>query len=464
MTIDRGALIDGAWTDVGDARAVTSPFDGRRVAIGWAPAAAATAAVDAAVGAMRRGLPAHARAGILQRLATLVRERGEDLVRLLALEAGKPVRAGRIEAERAASTLELSAVEARKLTGHTVPMDATPAGAGHLAFTIAVPAGVVAAITPFNFPLNLACHKLGPALAAGCAVVLKPADKAPLAACLLADLALEAGLPPGWLNVLAGEPAELAGAFADDDRVALITFTGSAEVGWRLRARAPRTRVTLELGNVTPVILDETVAPAAVADRLAGSAFGFAGQSCISTQRIYVHESIADELEERLRAAARAVPAGDPLDEATVVGPLITEQAADRVGAVIEQAGRRAERDGLLIAPAVLADVPEGASILTREAFGPVVAVQRYAHFGAALDACNSGRSGLQAGVFTQRLDRAIEAARRLEFAGVTLNEVPTFRADQMPYGGIKDSGNTREGPAYAVREMTEERLIVMGT
>jgi acyl-CoA reductase-like NAD-dependent aldehyde dehydrogenase len=460
------------WVDVADARAVTSPYDGRPVgAIGWAPPEVAQAAVDAAARAMRRGLPAHARASILQRLAALVADRAEDLARVLALEAGKPLRAGRVEVERAASTLELSAVEARKLTGHTVPMDATAGGMNHVALTVRLPVGVVAAITPFNFPLNLACHKVGPALAAGCAVVLKPADKAPLAACMLADLALEAGLPPGWLNVVAGEPKALSEVFASDDRVGLITFTGSAEIGWGLRARAPRKRVTLELGNATPVIVDETVAPADLAPRLAASAFGFAGQSCISTQRVFAHEAIADELEDALAAAARALPAGDPLDAATAVGPVITTEAADRIEAVVSEArsaGARlltgGDRDGQVLTPTVLAGTPEGCGLLTREVFGPVVTVQRYADFDAALDACNATPYGLQAGLFTQRIDRAIRAAARLEFAGVTVNEVPTFRADQMPYGGIKDSGNTREGPAYAIHEMTEERLIVMHT
>jgi acyl-CoA reductase-like NAD-dependent aldehyde dehydrogenase len=449
---------------------VHSPFDGSKVgSIGWVGADEATEAVAAAHAAMAARPLAHERAAILERLSTLIAAREDDLARILALEAGKPVRAGRVEVQRAALTIALSALEARKLAGEAVPMDATAAGAGKLGLTLRVPVGVVAAITPFNFPLNLACHKLGPAIAAGCGVVLKPADKAPLAACLLADLALEAGLPPGWLNVVVGEPAPIAGVFSSDPRVGLITFTGSSAIGWQLRAQAPRKRVTLELGNATPVVVDETSDVAAVAPRIAASAFGFSGQSCISTQRVYVHESVADELEAELAAAASSLIKGDPLDERTDVGPVITPEAAERIRASIADAragGARVlagdESPGQVMAPTVLAGAPADCDLLRREVFGPVVAVQRYADFDDALALCNATDYGLQAGVFTQRIDRALAAAQRLEFGAVLVNEVPTFRADQMPYGGVKDSGNTREGPAYAVREMTEERLLLM--
>jgi acyl-CoA reductase-like NAD-dependent aldehyde dehydrogenase len=468
--VERGALIGGDWIDASSTRAVCSPFDGSQAgSIGWVGGREAVRAVDAAHAAMASPLPAHERAAVLDRLSALIADRAGDLARLLALEAGKPLRSGRVEAERAALTMSLSAVEARKLAGEVVPMDASAPGAGKLGITLRVPVGVVAAITPFNFPLNLACHKLGPAIAAGCAVVLKPADKAPLTACLLADLAMEAGLPPGWLNVIVGEAAEIADVFCDDPRVGLITFTGSSAIGWQLRAKAPRKRVTLELGNATPVIVDETSDPAPIAQRLAASAFGFSGQSCISTQRVYAHESVADELEQALAAAAAALVTGDPLDEATDVGPVISADAAERIARTIAEAldgGATllagGDVRGQIVAPTVLAGSPAGSDVLCREVFGPVVTMERYSDFDDALARCNDTDYGLQAGVFTQRIDRALAAAHALEFGAVLVNEVPTFRADQMPYGGVKDSGNTREGPAWAVREMTEERLLLL--
>jgi acyl-CoA reductase-like NAD-dependent aldehyde dehydrogenase len=468
----RTALIAGEWRPLTQARPVASPYDGQPIGlIGWAGPDEARAAVDAAAAAMEAPLPAYERAAILDRLSARVAESAEELARTLALEAGKPIRSARTEVDRAVQTLTLSAGEARRLAGEVVPMDATPAGAGRLGLTLRVPVGVVAAITPFNFPLNLACHKLGPALAAGCAVVLKPADKAPFAACRLAELALECGLPPGWLNVLVGDAEAIAGVFCADPRVGLITFTGSSSIGWELRARAPKKRVTLELGNVTPVIVDETADPEQIASALARSAFGFSGQSCISTQRIYVHDSVASALEHDLADAAGALVTGDPLDEATDVGPLISAGAADRVGEWIDEAvdggavlltggGRHRQ----VVTPAVLANAPAGSRLLEREAFGPVVTIQRYGDFADALRMCNATDYGLQAGIFTGRLDRALAAARELKFGGVVVNDVPSFRADQMPYGGIKASGNTKEGPAWTVREMTEERLVVLQT
>jgi acyl-CoA reductase-like NAD-dependent aldehyde dehydrogenase len=473
VTIDlkRLPLVGGAARATVESWTVTSPATGDAVGtIGVADAALMAHAIDAAAAAMREAPPAYARAEALERLATALELRAEEMAALLTAEAGKPIRHARTEVSRAVSTLRLSAVEARTLTGHTIPMDGTAAGSGRLAFTVRVPVGVVAAITPFNFPLNLACHKIGPAIAAGCPVVLKPADKAPLAAGLLVELAMGVGLPDGWVNLVVGDPATFARLVSEDPRVGLITFTGSSEIGWSLRALAARKAVTLELGNVTPVIVDETAPVAEVAERLALSAFAFAGQSCISTQRVYVHEEAAPELESALAEAARSIRVGDPEDPATDVGPLITDAAADRVVAMIDQARAEgaqvlaggARSSGRFVEPTVLAGAPDGADVLTREAFGPVVVVQRYSRFSEAIERANATDFGLQAGLFTTQLDRVLVATQGLEFAGVTVNEVPTFRADQMPYGGVKASGNTREGPAYAVREMTEERLITL--
>ena len=468
---ERGLLLDGRWRDAPESRDVLSPYTGERVGgIGWCGPEHAVEAVHSAARAMREApLEPYARAEILERLAALVREHEDAFLGLLAREAGKPLAAGRVEIGRTLATLTLCAVEARKLTGETIPMGATAAGVGKLGFTLRLPVGVVAAITPFNFPVILAAHKLGPAIAAGCGVVLKPADKAPLAACLLAELACEAGLPDGWLNVVVGEPGPIAQVFATERAVGLVTFTGSSDAGWRLRERAHRKRVTLELGNATPVIVDETADLEHVATKLAASAFGFSGQSCISVQRVYAPAAQARALAELLAERAGALRAGDPLDPATDIGPVITAEAAERITAAVaavRAAGAEVlyggGADGALVEPTVVLEPSPDADVVRREVFGPVVSVLGYDDLEAAFAAANATDYGLQAAIFTARLDRALRAAAVLEFGAVMVNEVPAFRADQMPYGGIKDSGNTKEGPAYAIREMTEERLVVL--
>ncbi|HTE61718.1 MAG TPA: aldehyde dehydrogenase family protein [Solirubrobacteraceae bacterium] len=468
---ERGLLLDGRWRDAPESRAVVSPYSQRQVgSIGWCGPELAVEAVRSAERAMRETpLEPHARAEILERLVALVREHEDAFVALLALEAGKPLAAGRVELGRTLATLTLCAVEARKLTGETIPMGATAAGVGKLGFTLRVPVGVVAAITPFNFPVILAAHKLGPAIAAGCAVVLKPADKAPLAACLLADLACRAGLPEGWVGVVVGDPQPIAEVFATDPAVGLITFTGSSAAGWRLRERAHRKRVTLELGNATPVIVDDTADLDHVAGKLAASAFGFAGQSCISVQRVYAPSADARGLAERLAVRAAALRPGDPLDDDSDIGPVITEAAAERIAAAVRAAQAGGAEvlcgggvDGAMVEPTVVLEPPADAELVNREVFGPVVSVLGYDDLEAAFAAANATTYGLQAAIFTARLDRALRAAAVLEFGAVIVNEIPAFRADQMPYGGIKDSGNTKEGPAYAIREMTEERLVVL--
>ncbi len=468
--IERRLLVDGEWVETGDWFDVRSPYDGAvvgRVANGGAEEA--RRAVDAAARAMEEPLPAHERAAILDRTAQLVGERAEEIARTISVEAGKPMKAARVEADRAMSTFTMAAVAARKLAGDVVPMDASPAGAGKLAVTLRVPIGVVGAISPFNFPFNLVAHKVAPALAAGCAVVLKPASQTPLSALLLAELETEAGLPAGWLNVVCGSASEIGDVLVEDDRVALITFTGSSAVGWRLRERAPRKRVNLELGNATPVIVAADSDLDDVATRLAANAFSFAGQSCISVQRIYVERSAYDGFLERFLPKVDALVVGDPADDATDVGPLIAPGERDRVLEWIEEATARDARvlaggtlEGELLRPTVIADAPADAKVACEEVFGPLCTVTAYDSLDEAIALANGTRYGLQAGVFTRDLKAALHAARHLEFGGVTINEAPTFRADQMPYGGVKDSGNTREGPAYAVREMTEERLVVL--
>ena len=467
---ERKLLIDGEWIETGAWLEVRSPYDGSlvgRVAKGGA--AEARSAVDAAERAMSEPLPAHERAAILDRTARLVDERADEIARTISAEAGKPMKAARIEVGRAQSTFTMAAVEARKLAGDVVPMDASPAGSGKLALTLRVPIGVVGAISPFNFPFNLVAHKVAPALAAGCAVVLKPASQTPLSALLLAELEAEAGLPRGWLNVVCGAASEIGDVLVEDERVALITFTGSAGVGWKLRERAPRKRVNLELGNATPVIVAADADLEDVATRLAANAFSFAGQSCISVQRIYVERSAYDRFLDLFIPRVEALVVGDPADDETDVGPVISSSERDRVLEWIEEArglGGRilagGELDGELIRPTVVADAPAESKVACEEVFGPLCTVAPYDALDDAIALANGTRYGLQAGIFTSDMKAALRAARELEFGGVTVNEAPTFRADQMPYGGVKDSGNTREGPAYAIREMTEERLVVL--
>ena len=466
---ERKLLVGGEWIETGEWIEVRSPYDGSVVGrVPKAGAEEAQRAVDAAERAMRDPLPAHERAAILDRTAAALAARQDHVARTISAEAGKPMKAARVEASRAVSTFTMAAVEARRLAGDVVPMDASPAGEGKLAFTLRVPIGVVAAISPFNFPLNLVAHKIAPALAAGCAVVLKPASQTPLSALLLAELETEAGLPPGWLNVVCGPASEIGDVLVGDERVRLISFTGSVGVGWGIRERAPRKRVSLELGNATPVIVAADSDLEDAAARLAANAFSFAGQSCISVQRIYVERSVYDRFLELFLPRVEALGVGDPADEGTDVGPLISQDERDRVLSWIEEARSQGAEiltggtlEGELLRPTVIADAPADAKVLCEEVFGPVCTVTPYDTLDDAVALANGTRFGLQAGIFTSDVKSALRAAATLEFGGVTVNEAPTFRADQMPYGGVKDSGNTREGPAYAVREMTEERVVV---
>ena len=467
---ERKLFVAGEWVETGDWIDVRSPYSGEvvgRVVKGGADET--RRAIDAAEQALHNPLPAHKRAEILVKVVAGIARRHDEIARQISDEAGKPLKAARVEASRAMSTYTFAAVEARKLAGEMVPMDAAQAGDGKLAFTLRRPIGVVGAISPFNFPLNLVAHKLAPALAAGCPVVLKPAAQTPLSALLLAELEDEAGLPPGWLSVVVGPSAEIGDVLVEDERVKAITFTGSGAVGWGLKERAAKKKVNLELGNATPVIVTADADIEAAATAMAAHAFSFAGQSCISVQRLYVERPAYDRFVEAFLPKVEALKMGDPADEETDVGPVIDEDARERIldwiaearngGAEILAGGE--EQDGL-IAPTVIARASPELKVSCEEVFGPVVTVNAFDSLDEAIELANSTRYGLQAGIFTSRLDTAMRAGQELEFGGVIVNEAPTFRADQMPYGGVKDSGNTREGPAYAVRELTEERLVVI--
>jgi acyl-CoA reductase-like NAD-dependent aldehyde dehydrogenase len=464
---EKRLLIGGEWIETGDWVEVRSPYSGDVVArIAKAGPDETRQALDAAEQAMQQQLPAHKRAEILVRVAAALGRRHDEVARLISDEAGKPLKAARVEAQRAMSTYTFAAVEARKLAGEMVPMDAAQAGEGKLAFTLRRPVGIVGAISPFNFPLNLVAHKLAPALAAGCAVVLKPASQTPLSALLLAELEQEAGLPPGWVNVVVGKASDIGDVLVGDERVKLITFTGSSGVGWDLKRRAPKKRVNLELGNATPVIVAADADVSLAATKVAQNAFSFAGQSCISVQRVYVERRAYDEFVATLVPLVEQLKVGDPADEDTDVGPVIDEDARDRILDWIKSAHGEVltggSLDGELIRPTVIANPSPEDKVSCEEVFGPVCTVTAVDSIDDAIRLANGTRYGLQAGIFTTSIANALRAAQELEFGGVTVNEAPTFRSDQMPYGGVKDSGNTREGPRYAVREMTEERLVVL--
>lgn len=470
---DHKLLAAGEWIETGEWGEVKSPYDGSlvgRVALG--DEALVERAIEAAHEAFETAdFPQHKRAAVLERAAELVAERRDDLAGAIAAEAGKPVKTATVEAERCVSTLEFSAVEARKLTGGTVPMEAAAAGAGKIGVMLRVPYGVVGAISPFNFPLNLVAHKLGPAIAAGNSVVLKPAGQTPISALKLAEILVEAGLPENWLSVIPGPGSKVGNKIVEHPLTKALTFTGSAPVGWDIRAKVPHKKVNLELGSNAPLIVNDDGDWEAAADKAQIHAFSHAGQSCISIQRILVHDAVADEFTARLVANVGKLTVGDPLDAGTDVGPLITPDDRDRVKQWVDEAlaggaelltGGELVDEGRCLAPTLLKAPPKEAKVWCEEIFGPVATIDTFTDFDEALRLANDSKFGLQAGVFTRDIGRGLQAGRTLEFGGVLINEVPTFRTDQQPYGGVKDSGNTREGPAYAVYELTEERFVTL--
>jgi acyl-CoA reductase-like NAD-dependent aldehyde dehydrogenase len=461
----------GEWVETGDSFEVRSPHSGEVVAtIARAGADEARRAIDAAEQAMQEPLPPWQRAEILERISQLLRERPDELARTICAEAGKPLKAARVEASRAVNTYALAAGEARRLTGESVPIRGTQPGDGHAAWTVRVPIGIVGAITPFNFPLNLVAHKLAPALAAGCAVVHKPASQTPISALRLAALSAEAGLPAGWLSVLPGRAADVGDVLVDDPRVRMLTFTGSAEVGWGIRSRAPRKKVTLELGNASPVIVEPDADLDLATTKVATHAFSYAGQTCVSIQRVYVQHECLDDFLAQLVPKVEALQVGDPADETTDVGPVIDAANRERITSWIQEAvagGAQivtgGDEIGGLLKPTVLKGVTQEMKVCSQEIFGPVCSVVPYESLEEAFAQANSTEYGLQAAIFTRSIEPAVKAAAALEFGSVMINEAPEWRVDQMPYGGTKASGNTKEGPAYTVREMTEERLVVLG-
>ncbi len=445
---------------------MTDKFTGEVIA---SVGAADRRVIDQAIALAEAARPAMAalgpveRAEILERSVSLLEGRSEELVAQLVAEGGKPLVHSRAELKRLLATFQISALEARRLTGERI--DAGWEVPGTRVSRRPIPIGVAGFITPFNFPLNLVAHKVAPAIAAGCPFVLKPASATPLSALAIAEALSEAGLPEGAFSILPARGAE-AEILATDPRIAKLSFTGSDQVGWDLHSKAGRKRVTLELGGNAAVIVDNTVEPVAAAARIAGAAFGHAGQSCISVQRVIVTDAAYASLREALIEATDATPAGDPRLESTVTGPMISESEAIRVCRWIEEAvagGARllagGGRDGAVVRPTLLENVAPGTRVLDEEVFGPVAVLVRVPDFRAALVETNRTRFGLQAGVMTSDPDRGQAAWEQLEVGGVIIGDVPTWREDAMPYGGVKDSGIGREGPRYAVESLVEWRL-----
>jgi acyl-CoA reductase-like NAD-dependent aldehyde dehydrogenase len=462
--------IGGEWVDGESSVAVVDRWTQAQIgAVQRAGRTQATAAVDAAEAALGAGLPVSERVRLLIAVARIIERDREQFAQSITAEIGKPITASRLEVARAISTFTLAGEEASRLPVEAVSMDATAAGEGMIGFTLAQPSGIVAAITPFNFPLNLVAHKLGPALAAGCPVLFKPSDRTQLTAGRLVDAFIEAGVPRGFLNLVTGDAAEIVSTWQEDDRVAVVTFTGSSAVGWALKAAAPHKRHVLELGsNTAMVVADDADLERAATDTVT-AALSNSGQACVSLQRVYVHESVADAYLARVAELFAGVSSGDPRNDSTLVGPLATDRDVERLQSWIAEAVEGGARvieggtaEGGVLAPTVLADVSISDRIVREEVFGPVVSVMAVSDLDEATRLVNDSRYGLNTALYTNRLDAALDYARQAEAGAVLINIPPSFRSDSMPYGGVKDSGQGREGVRYAIAELVEQKLVVL--
>jgi acyl-CoA reductase-like NAD-dependent aldehyde dehydrogenase len=462
----------GQWQDRSKKIDVRNPYDATLV--DTVPQATAEDAQQAITGAVEgaatmRKLPGYERFQILRKAADLMFARQKELGRLISLEEGKTLAEGVFEASRAAETIELSAEEAKRLGGEVLPLDGAPGAGGRFGFTIRVPCGVVVAITPFNIPLNLVCHKVGPALAAGNAVIIKPASDTPLSALKLVEILLEAGIPPLAVSCLTGGGSELGKALCGDERVRKISFTGSVEVGKQICAVAGIKRVTMELGSNSPLIVLDDADLNKVADAVVATGFANAGQVCISAQRVVALDKVYSDLLNVLKPRVEKITTGNPLHEGTKMGPLVRERDAVRVGEVVDEAVKQGaklvcggKRNGTMYEPTLLADVQPSMRISHDELFGPAVGVSKAATLAEAIEFANQSRYGLSAGLFTQDIDSALKFAREVDSGNLHINWGPMWRADLMPYGGLKDSGFGKEGPKYAVQEMTEMKTVVI--
>ena len=463
-------FINGRWKEGSGYRTLHAPYSGEpiaEVAIAGGPEAEEAIRSACEAEEAMRELPAHRRAAILRQVSDDLQNNLEEAAVLIAREAGKPLRTARAEVQRAIQTYAFAAEEAKRINGHTISMDAVPEGEGRSAYTLHEPVGTVAAITPFNFPMNLVAHKIGPAIAAGNPVVLKPSELTPLSALYVAELFDRAGLPKGALNVING-PGELAERLVTDDRIKLVTFTGSAAVGKLICSKAGLKKVVLELGSNAALIIDRGVNPVPVAERCVPAAFSYQGQVCISLQRVYVHESLIDRFLAELIRRTRMLKPGDPTDPATDISAMISPRETCRVLEWIEEAKRHGAivhaggeaRDGVLM-PTILTGVRPDMKLSCEEAFGPVLIVHAFRTLEEAIAEVNDSKYGLQAGVFTRNVETVSTCVRKLRVGGVIVNDVPTFRVDHMPYGGVKQSGLGREGVKYAIEEMSVMKLVV---
>jgi acyl-CoA reductase-like NAD-dependent aldehyde dehydrogenase len=464
-----GLLIDGGWRHTGPVHEVRSPYDDHLVALvhmaGPAEMEAAIAAATQAFAVTRR-LPAWQRAEILNQIAAGIERRQEEFARTIALEAGKPIRTARLEVSRAIFVFRIAAEEAKRIYGEIVPLDWLPGLEGRTAQVHRVPLGPVTGITPFNFPLNLVAHKVAPALAAGCPIIIRPAPQTPVSALKLGEVVLAAGWPAAGFAVVPSTPADAA-PLVDDDRIRVLTFTGSPGVGWSLKARAGRKRVTLELGGNAGVIVHHDADVAYAAERVAWGGFSYAGQSCISVQRVYLHTAIEAAFREQFLPRVQALRVGDPLDEATDIGPLINTATAERLETWVQEARAAGaevltggEHVGQLWQPTVLANVRPDMRVVCQEVFAPLLGLFTYTDARAAIRAVDDSQFGLQAGLFTNDWNLIQDAFDGLEVGGLMINDVSTFRVDHMPYGGAKQSGEGREGVRYAIEEMTTPKLL----
>jgi acyl-CoA reductase-like NAD-dependent aldehyde dehydrogenase len=467
-------LIDGQWGGSGTPLEVKNKYSGQTVGvINTATKEDLNRAIDAAQRArdIMAEMPAYKRADILMRAAYLLRDNVEDMAKTIAAEAGKALKFARAEAERAVSTFTFAAEEAKRIHGETIPLDAAPAGEGFFGFWTRRPVGVIAAISPFNFPLNLVAHKVAPALAAGNTLVLKPASTTPLAAVKLCQILQEAGLPAGALNLVVGSGATVGEWLITDERVDKITFTGSPDVGRHILSVAGIKKVTLELGNTSPVIIAPDADLDFVAKRCAVGAFYNSGQVCISVQRIYSEKKVYEPFSEKFTKATEAMIVGDPLDERVDVGPMIDSKEVDRIESWVKEAqgsGAKvltgAKREGTVYYPTILTDTSSDMKVIAEETFAPVASVIQSDDFEESLRQANDSKFGLQVGVFTKDIDRVLKAVKRLNFGGVIINDTPAFRVDHMPYGGNRQSGLGREGVKFAMEDMTNIQLVAIRT
>ena len=466
-----GYFVGGEFRTSGEPLEVRSPFDNSLVATTfWTPEKDIEGAIRRAQAAFAElaALPTYRRAEILRQMSEGIEARREELATVMALEAGKPRKQAAAEVERAVFNLRNASEEAQRIESEFLPLDLHPSGKGRWCLVRRFPIGPIFAITPFNFPLNLVAHKVAPALAAGNPLVQKPSPKTPICSLLLAEIARDAGVPAGALNVISCSNEQTA-RLAADDRFKLLTFTGSGAVGWRLKALAGKKRVALELGGNAGVVVHSDADLDDAAARCVRGGFGYSGQTCISVQRIFVHQAVKDRFLAALVDRVRALVLGDPLDEKTDMGPLITLEAARRVESWVEEAvagGAKlltgGKREQSFYHPTVLTETRPQMRVNCEEVFGPVVTVEPYGSFEEALEQINDSPYGLQAGVFTRDVKAIFQAFEKLQVGGVMVNEVPAYRVDHMPYGGTKDSGLGREGARYAIEEMTERRALVI--